>query len=96
MAKTRDYIKDQCFHCSLSTTNQESTHDIQVQPAPQSDTFHAFFCRPQHRSALQLCQLDLLGEDESEVLCTIGKVIDAFNKQSGFVPAKGGVAPSIG
>ena len=42
------------------------------------------------------CQLDLLGEDESEVLCTIGKVIDAFNKQSGFVPAKGGVAPSIG
>ena len=42
------------------------------------------------------CQLDLLGEDESEVLCTIGKVIDAFNKQSGFVPAKGCVAPSIG
>jgi len=54
MAKTRDYIKDQCFHCSLSTTNQESTHDIQVQPAPQRDTFHAVFCRPQHRSALQL------------------------------------------
>lgn len=38
------------------------------------------------------CQLDLLGEDKSEVLCTIGKVIDAFNLESGFAPAKGCIA----
>lgn len=42
------------------------------------------------------CQLDRLGEDESEVLCTIGKVIDAFNLESGFAPAKGCIVPSNG
>ena len=42
------------------------------------------------------CQLGLLGEDESEVLCTIGKVIDAFNLESGFAPTKGCIVPSNG
>ena len=42
------------------------------------------------------CQLNLLDEDASEALSTIGTVIDAFNLESGFAPAEGCIALSDG